>query len=100
MADNNEIILRGFKAILSTKDEVKLDPNEVDAVIRAAGTGQLIRVRQGLINPSYLVAIVEDKQRDMRYSSGPRDDAHRLGIMPLQDILAKRTLALPEKKGD
>lgn len=95
MADQSEIIMRGFKAILSTKDEVKLDPSEVDAVMHAARTGQLLRVRQGLINPSYLVAIVEDKARDMRYASGPRDDAHRIGLAPLRDILAKPVVALP-----
>lgn len=89
MADHHEIILRGFKAILSTKDEVKLDPGEVDAVMHAAKMGDMVRVRQGLINPSYLVAIVEDKGRDMRYTSGPRDDAHRIGLAPLKDILAK-----------
>lgn len=97
MATAQEIITRGYKAILSTKDEIKLDPQEVDAVLAAATNGHLVRVRQGLINPSYLVAIVEDRSREMRYAPGPRDDSKRIGIAPLSDILASNREALPAR---
>lgn len=80
------MIQRGYKAVMSKGDDIKLDPEEVAMVESAAEQGMMVRVKQGLINPSFLVTIIEDKEREMRYGSGPRSDAPRLGITPLRDV--------------
>lgn len=97
MSTAKEVITRSYKAILSTKHEVKIDPNEIEDVLRGAGNGNLIQVRQGLINPSYLVAIVEDKERKDLFLEDTKYDGSRRsgGMKPLQDILSKSAPALP-----
>lgn len=90
MGTVTEIIHKGFKAVLSTKHEVKLDPGEIEAVVQAVEKGMVVRVRQGIINPSYLVAVVEDTTREVQYASGVRDPSKMLGIRPLRDIFADK----------
>ena len=89
-------IERGYKAILSTKHEVKLDPNEIDVVMKGAGSGTFIRVRQGLINPSYLVAIVEDTERRALFIEDSKYDTDKRlgGMKPIRDIFAKNPLQI------
>lgn len=85
-----EIIMRCFKAVLSTKHEIKLDPAEIDAVMAGAAQGKLIRVKQGLINPSYLVAIIEDEERRISFLDDTKyDDKKRsVGMKSLKDVFA------------
>lgn len=84
----NKIITQGYKAIMSSGDAIRIEHDEIDRLMKAAGAGTFVRVRQGVINPSFLVSIVVDKTRDMRYESGPRNEAKALGLMPLRDIFA------------
>lgn len=99
-------IQRGYKAVLSTKHEVQIDPDEIEDVIKGAAAGQLIQVRQGIINPSYLVVIIDDADRrrlfndDLKYLHGQDEKKRRgLGMEPLADILDQREqqIALPAK---
>lgn len=104
MSDNNEpkvkeILMRGFKAVMSTGDDVQIEQDEIDTVIAAAAAGRLIRVRQGIINPSYLVSITEDKRRELRYTPGFRSEQQCLGLAPLKDIFSKRPALGPPKGG-
>lgn len=80
------MIEKGYKAIMSRGDDVKLDPAEVVMVEAAAEQGSLVRVKQALINPSFLITIVEDKEREMRYTSGFTHERKALGMRPLADI--------------
>jgi hypothetical protein len=92
MATAKQIITRGFKAVMSKGDDVRLDPDEVAVVMHAAETGQNVRVKQGLINPSYLVSIVEDRERRIAFIEDTRHDDKRrgLGMEPLKNLLEAR----------
>lgn len=97
-----EVITKCFKAVLSTKHEIKLDPAEVDAVMVGAVQGKLIRVKQGLINPSYLVAIVEDEERRVTFLEDTKYEEERraLGMRPLKNVFAETKVIqqLPPKQ--
>lgn len=90
-------ILKAFKAVMSKGDDIKLDPEEIEIVMAGAAQGKLIRVKQGLINPSYLISIAEDKQRtekwyeDTKYESQARRNE---GMRPLQDVFKEKQLQL------
>jgi hypothetical protein len=86
-----EILTRGFKAIMSTGEEIKIDADEIEVAQRAVATGQFIRVRQGIINPSYLVSIVEDKHRRIEFLEDTKYEPHKRegGMKSLADIFSK-----------
>lgn len=85
---------------MSRGDDIQLDPEEVKLVTSAAEQGQLVRVKRGLINPSFLISIIEDKSRDMRYTSGPISERRALGMTPLKDIFsAAKALPAPRQEG-
>lgn len=52
-----------YEVILSTKDRIKCDSDELERVIAGIKTGSMIKLRQGFINPSFIVTIVMDDQR-------------------------------------
>lgn len=93
-----------FKVILSTKTEVKCDKNEIQRVIEGITNGGIIKLKQGLINPSFIVAVIEDEERrtrfveevnsiaqnnhqDREYHGGKNQRQLPSGIKPLKDIL-------------
>lgn len=94
-----------FKVILSTKTEVKCDKDEIKRVIAGIQDGGIIKLKQGLINPSFIVAVIEDEERRMRfveevnsiaqhnhqdreYHDGKNQRALPQGMKPLKQILA------------
>ncbi len=52
-----------YIAKLSGGVDIKIDPDEIDKVDRAIASGNFVKVRQGLINPSFLIGIVIDEDR-------------------------------------
>lgn len=46
---------------------VKIDQDEVNSVVVGIMSGRPIKVRQGIINPSYYIGIVEDHERIKSY---------------------------------
>lgn len=52
-----------YKIILSTKETIPVDADEVQKLLDNVSGKNLIRLRAGIINPSYFVALVEDKER-------------------------------------
>lgn len=102
-----------FKIILSTKTEVKCDKDEIKRVIAGIKDGGIIKLKQGLINPSFIVAVVEDEERrlkfveqindienhnrqDNEYHGGRNQRQLPSGMKPLKNILAGIELRLPE----
>lgn len=84
-----EPIKRAFKAVMSKGDDVRLDPEEVPFVMAAYAAGKGAHVKQGFVNPSYLVSIVEDKERRIAFIEDTKyDDKRRgLGMEPLKNLL-------------
>lgn len=102
---------RCYKVILSTKTEVKCDKTEIQRVIEGIGTGGIIKLKQGLINPSFIVAVVEDEERriefadsvysidksnrqDLEYHGGNNQRELPSGLKPLKDIFAGQLKSL------
>lgn len=62
-----------FIVKMSNKVDIQIDQDEVEKVARGIMLGQPIIVRQGIVNPSFYSAIIEDKDRisvavqEMRY---------------------------------
>lgn len=91
-----EHIELGFRAYMSSGPDVKIDPIEMDAVTKGCAAGHFVRVRQGLINPSFLVSIVEDRERKVKFLEDTRYDLDRRshGMLPLRDIFSKNPTVL------
>lgn len=89
-------IKRGFLAVMSHGDNIPLDPEEVELVQQGAQQGAIVRVKQGLINPSFLVSITEDKKRYELFLDDTRHEPVRRagGLVALADILAKHPLQI------
>lgn len=54
---------RAYVVWLSTGRNVQIDADELPIVEQACITGKIAKVRQGLINPSYIVTVMLDHQR-------------------------------------
>jgi hypothetical protein len=93
------MITRAFKAVMSRGDDIPLDPDEVAVVMAAIESGAPARVKKGIINPSFLISITEDKTREIRYTSGPRNEAKLLGMTPLKDIFSNQAALPPARSG-
>lgn len=106
---------KAYKVILSTKTEVKCDQSEVQRVIEGIGTGGIIKLKQGLINPSFIVAVVEDEERlkdfrekvwdadrhnhqDREYHGGKNQRQLPSGIKSLSDIFSGTQLKAGEQQ--
>lgn len=107
-----------YKVILSTKHEVKCDQSEVWRVLEGIKEGGIIKLRQGVINPSFFVALLDDEERrikfveqvndiqrqnsqDSEYHGGKSQRALPSGMKPLKDIFAGTNLkAIPSGGGD
>lgn len=80
---------------LSDKSEVKIEADEVDIVVAGIKSGNPVKVRQGIFNPSYFVCLIHDEDRMRRYSE-ELTDHHRhylpgetvppFKMQPLKDI--------------
>ncbi len=55
--------MRGYKIVMSTGAEVKIDQDEVAKVMGGIQRGGMIAVKQGLVNPSFIVSVLPDKDR-------------------------------------
>ena len=79
---------------LSNSVEIKIDGDEVEKVMNGIRLGAMVRVRQGIVNPSYIIAVAADKKRielfldDTKYRPERRQNGPEL----LKDILADMKL--------
>lgn len=85
-------LTKAFIARLSNDGYVKIDLDEIDKVIQGIQTGSLIIIRNGIINPSYLIGIMEDKERMnewnrmCNYTDESGERARIEGMKPLRNI--------------
>jgi len=52
-----------YEVVLSTKDRIKCDADELWRVVEGIKSGSPVKLRQGLFNPSFYVSIVLDEKR-------------------------------------
>lgn len=91
--------VKAYKVVLSTRHEIKIDEDEVAKVVEGIKSGHIVRVRQGIFNPSYFVCIERDGERIERFLEDTKydDRKRRGGILPLADILEDvKTRLLPQ----
>lgn len=106
---------KGFKLILSTKDVVLVDESEIQRVMEGIQNGGIIKLKQGLVNPSYIVTLVEDEDRVKKFreevSSVLHNNLQSLQyewnqtkdfptFKPLKDVLAGVQLKMLPKGSD
>jgi len=58
---------------LSTKRTIKCDADEVVKVIEGLQTGSVVKLRQGIFNPSYFVDLIEDEERRISFVQKVQD---------------------------
>lgn len=84
--------IQAYIVKLSNNAEVPIDADEVEKVLSGVSRGSMVRVRQGLVNPSFIVAIVPDKKRisafleDTKYPDEETKERRHAGLLPLEDI--------------
>lgn len=84
--------LQAYIVKLSNNAEVPIDPDEVQKLLAGVSRGSMVKVRQGLINPSFIVAVVPDKKRigdflqETKYSDPETQAKRRAGLHALGDI--------------
>jgi len=52
--------LKPYLVQLSNKQTIKITSDELEAITSGVKSGSMIRLRQGIINPSFIVAVVAD----------------------------------------
>lgn len=93
---------RAYEVILSSKDRIKIDADELPVVVAAIQAGSVCAVRQGIFNPSHYVCIVEDESRlDSFFHEKKRrdsDPASRPMTLRLKNIFDGVSLGVTSKK--
>lgn len=56
-----------YEIVLSTKDRIKCDGDELWKVIEGIQSGSIVKLKQGILNPSFYVSIVLDEKRYADY---------------------------------
>lgn len=69
---------------LSGGNPISIDEDELEKVMRGINTGAVVKVRQGLFNPSFFISLTRDDARIARYQSDNqyRQDAKPIGTLP------------------
>jgi len=82
---------------MSSKESIKIDEEELQKILEASAGGGLCVVKQGVINPSFIVDIQIDKERmrewttQCQYGHGQGEEYDRKGIPPLNRIYSEGT---------
>jgi len=58
-----EQIKKAYLIELSNKRTIQIDPKELDSVLEGIKSGNPVKVKQGIFNPSFFVDIVLDEKR-------------------------------------
>lgn len=94
-----ETIKKSYIIELSTKSVVRCDPDELPKLMQAMEQGVPVILKQGLVNPSYIVAVREDEERIRKFLDDTKypEDAQRRarGLEPLANIFAETPLLPP-----
>lgn len=93
---------KAFIVSHSNGKDIKIDQEEYPKVMKAVDTGRPVMVKQGMINPSFVVNITLDNQRirnwldETHYGFGQGEEAKKLGIPALDNLTGVEELDLLE----
>ena len=107
MTNEQKIYIRrtkAYKVIMSNGDPIQVEQEEIEKVLAGAQAKGLIVVKRGIINPAFIVSVVDDKDRlqawhkQTNYSAIEADGTRqgdkylREGLKPL-DVIFEGTIA-------
>lgn len=90
---------KAYVARLSNEGYVKIDHDEIEKVVAGMERGHPIILRNGIINPSYITGIMEDRDRirewhdECNRGNGDGDKARDSGIRSLKNIFEGTAIA-------
>ena len=88
-----------FKIILSnTKETITIREEELKKVLKGISSGNPVVILEGIFNPSYYVAIVEDKERMRSLAESDRMNTKLREPSPFAKLLENKMEMLPKPK--
>lgn len=87
---------KGFLVIMSRGKDIQIEDYEVKKVVAGIGTGGVVAVKQGFINPSFFVDIVVDKARMAEHADDNRHETKKIPLEPLKNVFDGVKLRLQE----
>lgn len=91
--------MRRFKIILSnSKEAITIQEDELKKVLVGIEMGDPVLVREGIFNPSFFVAIVEDKERERAIAEATRYGGKYEEPSPFAKILSGKLKMLSDQQ--
>lgn len=99
---------RPYIVQLSNKTDVQIDSDELEKITEGIRTASPIRLKKGIINPSFIIAVIPDRKRWEDHMSmipgiqgseeweAERSNRRAKGCTPLHDIFCDTPLALKQ----
>lgn len=90
--------VQGYICCLSNGVKIQIDEDEVPKLVEGINKGSVVVVRQGIINPSYFVALEKDRERvrafldDTKYNDERTIAKRNAGMLPLESIFENTPL--------
>lgn len=78
-----------YKLYLSNKSEFDLDEEDYQVVSNAMGTGGFAQLKQAIINPSFIVAIIPQRESKEKKIEGYFDEEKRKFIVTSEEMVEK-----------
>ena len=86
-----------YKIILSnTKETITIREEELNKVLKGISTGNSVMTLEGIFNPSYYVAIVEDKERMRSLAEAERVGMKGIESSPFAKLIENQMKMLPK----
>ncbi len=91
-----------YKIIMSRGDDIPLDTDEIEKVLKGIASGQPVMVKTGIFNPSFYVSITKDVKRwanfleDIKYQENKKELLIK-GAPQLKNIFEDTVLKLQIK---
>lgn len=89
---NKEDITFDKFVVKTSNGEIKVDGTEIPKIIEGITSGSIIILKQGILNPSFLVAVIPDEQRvsDIKKMIESIDKQNKLVGMRAGDVEIKK----------
>ena len=78
-----------YRLQLSNKSEFELDEEDYQVVSKAMGSGGFAQLKQAIINPSFIVAIIPQRTEPEKKIEGYFDEEKRKFIVTKEEMVEK-----------
>lgn len=84
---------KAYLVNLSKGEPVQIDEEELAKVVQALQAGSIAILKQGIINPSYVISITPDTQRIREWLEDVNkyndEEKRKNGIAPLKELISR-----------